>query len=68
MVGNGEPLAKELEDFLEAVRTGSEPTVTGGDGLQALYFAHRIVQNTDSSMPEIDVPSDAEAILEVSLD
>ncbi|MDQ2052123.1 Gfo/Idh/MocA family oxidoreductase [Natronolimnohabitans sp. A-GB9] len=35
-VDNGEPLRHELEAFLEAVRTDSEPVVTAEDGIEAL--------------------------------
>ncbi|MFB6075084.1 MAG: Gfo/Idh/MocA family oxidoreductase [Haloarculaceae archaeon] len=38
-VENGEPLAKELDEFVEAVVTGSRPPVTGEDGLRALELA-----------------------------
>jgi len=35
-VDTGEPLRNELESFVEAVRTGSEPEVTAEDGIEAL--------------------------------
>ncbi|MXV61096.1 Gfo/Idh/MocA family oxidoreductase [Natronorubrum sp. JWXQ-INN-674] len=35
-VDNGEPLRHELEAFVEAVRTDSEPVVTAEDGIEAL--------------------------------
>lgn len=35
-VEKGEPLRRELESFLQAVKTRSQPEVTGEDGLQAL--------------------------------
>ena len=35
-VENGEPLRREIESFLSAVRTGSPPEVTAEDGLRAL--------------------------------
>ena len=41
-VDNGEPLKKELSAFAEAVREGSEPVVTGEDGLRALELAREI--------------------------
>jgi len=37
-----EPLQRELADFVAAVRTGSEPTVTGRAGREALALASRI--------------------------
>ncbi|RQG91242.1 gfo/Idh/MocA family oxidoreductase [Natrarchaeobius halalkaliphilus] len=41
-VDNGEPLRHELESFLEAARTGSEPVVTAQDGIDALETVQRI--------------------------
>ena len=37
-----EPLVRELSDFLDAVRTGRPPLVTGEDGRRALALAQRI--------------------------
>jgi len=37
-----EPLAIELRDFVDAVRTRRDPRVTGADGRRALELAHRI--------------------------
>jgi predicted dehydrogenase len=37
-----EPLRREMEDFVHAVRTGSEPLVTGTAGRRALALARRI--------------------------
>lgn len=41
-VQNGEPLKAELDAFVEAAVTGSEPIVTGEDGLEALRIAREI--------------------------
>ncbi|WP_255198821.1 Gfo/Idh/MocA family protein [Halorarius litoreus] len=41
-VENGEPLKHELKAFVAAVRDGTEPVVTGEDGLRALELARRI--------------------------
>ncbi|WP_049925957.1 Gfo/Idh/MocA family protein [Halopiger goleimassiliensis] len=41
-VDNGEPLRHELEAFVEAVRTESEPEVTAQDGIEALETVQRI--------------------------
>jgi predicted dehydrogenase len=41
-VANEEPLRRELADFVEAVRTGREPEVTGRDGRVALQLATRV--------------------------
>jgi predicted dehydrogenase len=39
---NEEPLKKELEDFVDAVREGRRPVVTGRDGRDALALAARV--------------------------
>jgi predicted dehydrogenase len=39
-----EPLKRELEDFIDAIRTGREPVVTGRHGRDALALATRIAQ------------------------
>jgi predicted dehydrogenase len=41
-VETGEPLLRELEDFIAAVRDRRPPTVTGHDGRAALALANRI--------------------------
>lgn len=41
-VDNGEPLKKELGSFLDSVRSGNDPVVSGADGLRALKLAYRI--------------------------
>jgi predicted dehydrogenase len=38
-VRNEEPLKRELVDFLEAVRDGRSPLVSGEDGLRSLQIA-----------------------------
>jgi predicted dehydrogenase len=43
-VEKGEPLMRELVDFVDAVRTGRAPTVTGLAGLKALTLADRVAQ------------------------
>jgi len=40
----GDALRDEIASFLDAVRTGSEPVVTGEDGLRALETATRITE------------------------
>ncbi len=42
-VDNGEPLKNELSSFVDCVRTGTEPEVTGEDGVRALELAEAIV-------------------------
>jgi len=41
-VANGEPLKYELSSFVESCQNGTEPAVTGTDGLQALELARTI--------------------------
>lgn len=41
---NEEPLKRELADFVEAVRTGRQPGVTGSAGREALALATRIAE------------------------
>jgi predicted dehydrogenase len=47
-VDHGEPLARELEDFLAAIREGRPATVTGAAGRQALELAQRITEQMTS--------------------
>ena len=42
--GEEEPLKLELESFLEAVRTGARPAVSGEDGEAALSLAYRVLE------------------------
>lgn len=54
-VANGEPLVHELDAFVEAVVTGSEPVVSGEDGLCAL----ELVCDVDGQVrptPDAEVP------------
>ena len=41
--GEERPLQAELASFIECVRGGQEPLVTGADGRRALALAERIV-------------------------
>jgi predicted dehydrogenase len=43
-VVKGEPLGRELEDFVSAIRHGREPGVTGQAGLRALALATRVAE------------------------
>lgn len=43
-VEKGEPLGRELQDFVDAVRTGRAPRVTGRDGYRALQLATRVAE------------------------
>ena len=42
-----EPLAKELEAFVHAVRSGDPPPVTGRDGMEAVQVAERVLAAVD---------------------
>lgn len=42
IVDNGEPLVRELEAFVEAVREGKSPPVTGVDGVRAVELAREV--------------------------
>ena len=48
-VERAEPLARELEDFLAAVRERRAPVVTGAAGRQALELAQRITEQMTSA-------------------
>ena len=43
-----EPLKRELEDFVAAVREKRKPLVTGEDGLRALRLAHAIAERMET--------------------
>ena len=43
-----EPLALELEDFVEAVRTGNRPRVAGDDALRAMHLADQVLRSLHS--------------------
>jgi predicted dehydrogenase len=43
-----EPLALELEDFVQAVRTGTRPRVSGVDALRAVRLADQVLQSLNS--------------------
>lgn len=42
-----EPLKRELEDFVEAIRDGRAPLVTGAQGRAALALAERVVERME---------------------
>jgi UDP-N-acetylglucosamine 3-dehydrogenase len=46
-VGHAEPLRAELQAFCSAIRGGSEPAVTGEEGVDALEIAIRCLQDRD---------------------
>jgi len=41
-VAKGEPPGRELQDFVDAIREGRAPRVTGRDGYRALVLATRV--------------------------
>lgn len=49
-VDNGEPLKAELTAFIEAVQEGTEPPVTGEDGLRAVRIAQEIEQRAEEAV------------------
>jgi len=46
-VNNGEPLKQELSSFVECVRDGTDPVVTGADGIRALEVAEQVQRIAD---------------------
>jgi len=52
-IENGEPLREELEAFVTAVREGTEPPVSGEDGLTALQIARQIQERTITDDPVV---------------
>ena len=48
-VGRDEPLGRELADFVDAIRSGRPPLVTGSDGLRALTLATRVADAVQAS-------------------
>ena len=49
---NEEPLKRELEDFVDAVRTQRRPGVTGLEGRDALELATRVADAIDANLTE----------------
>jgi predicted dehydrogenase len=48
-VVKGEPLGRELQDFVDAIREARAPRVTGQDGYRALQLATRVAQAIDAN-------------------
>jgi predicted dehydrogenase len=42
--GDEEPLKLQLDSFLQSIRTGSRPLVSGEDGAAVVEVAHRVLQ------------------------
>ena len=51
-VQTSEPLKRELSSFLHAARTGSEPEVTGEDGLRVLELAKQVDELAATDHPK----------------
>ena len=46
-IARDEPLKRELEDFVAAIRDGRAPAVTGEQGRAALALAERVVERME---------------------
>ena len=57
-VGRDEPLRLELVDFVEAIRTGRAPAVSGVDGRRALALATQVAGAIEGSTPVRPGPTD----------
>ena len=49
-IDSGEPIVKEIEAFLEAVRTGNQPAIDATAGFVNVRTAERIVQAIEHSL------------------
>lgn len=49
-----EPLAKELEAFVQAAASGERPPVTGQEGLEAVALAERVIESARLHQARID--------------
>jgi predicted dehydrogenase len=47
----GDALRAEIESFLDCIRTGRAPVVSGEDGMRALETATRITEQVEASVP-----------------
>jgi predicted dehydrogenase len=54
----------QLQDFVDAIRAGRDPAVTGAEGLKALHMIKGIYLSQHRRMP-VRLPLDADAIAEV---
>lgn len=50
-IENGEPLKAELQAFVDAVREGGTPPITGEDALDVLRVARRVDERATAEMP-----------------
>ena len=51
----GDPLRREIEAFVHAVRTGGTPAVTGADGVRSLKVARRISASIGANRANLDL-------------
>ena len=51
----GDPLRREIEAFVHAVRTGGTPAVTGADGVRSLEVARRISASIGANRAKLDL-------------
>jgi predicted dehydrogenase len=56
-VGHDEPLRAELIAFLQAVRSGTTPAVTGDEGVASLEIATRCLESPSTQAPPTPTPS-----------
>ena len=51
----GDALQREIESFVQTVRTGGAPAVTGGDGVRSLEIAQRIAASMAENRAKLDL-------------
>lgn len=56
-LSSDEPLAAEIDSFIQAVIHGREPLVTGEDGVRALRIAEEITQQAQASVSDLAAKS-----------
>ena len=59
-VKNGEPLKAELRSFVESVRTGTPPAVSGEDGIRAIELAQRVEEALEEPLQRASLVGAAE--------
>lgn len=55
-VTKGEPLGRELQDFVDAIREGRAPRVAGRDGYRALQLATRVAAAIEANEKDAGAP------------
>ena len=51
----GDALRREIESFVQTIRTGGVPAVTGADGVRSLEVAHRITASIHENRARLDL-------------